>query len=267
VFGQSVSLSQDETSLAESLKWLTDEAQAVRIFAGAGSRIGVSIRDIADEDLKTGKGPAAGVIVDEVEEDSPAQKAGFKVGDVVVEFDGERVRSTRQFIRLVTETTTVRPVQAVVMRDGQRVTLSVQPRADGGFKYFNDVVSIAKVPPPAKVNRLFLDGFLAGYGRLGITIDDLSPQLAEYFGTKEGVLVTSVTDNSLASKAGLRAGDVITSLNGGTVSTTTDLRRRIQRLEGGDEFTIVVVRDKKTLTLKGKIDAPQPKRSTMRTII
>ena len=66
------------------------------------------------------------------------------------------------------------------------------------------------------------ESFVGGSGQLGISVDELSPQLSEYFGTKEGVLVTTVRDNSNASRAGVKAGDVITSLNGGTV----DDRRR-----------------------------------------
>ena len=89
----------------------------------------------------------------------------------------------------------------------------------------------------------------------------MSAQLAEYFGTKDGVLVTSVADDSAASKAGIKAGDVITSFNGADVTTPSDLRRRIQRLENGDEFTVGVMRDKKSLTLKGKADAAQPHRT------
>ena len=87
---------------------------------------------------------------------------------------------------------------------------------------------------------------------LGITVGDLSEQLAQYFGTKDGVLVTSVADNSAARKAGIKAGDVITSFNGSDVTTPSDLRRRIQRLQDGDEFTLGIVRDKKALTLEGQ---------------
>ncbi len=108
---------------------------------------------------------------------------------------------------------------------------------------------------------------ILGAGRLGISVDELSSQLAEYFGTKDGVLVTSVIDNSAASKAGVKAGDVITSLNGGAVTTAADLRRRAQRLEDGDEFTLSVVRDRKPLTLKGKIEVVQVKRPAGRTIL
>ena len=82
----------------------------------------------------------------------------------------------------------------------------------------------------------------------------LTTQLAEYFGAKQGVLVTSVEDNSAAHAAGFKAGDVVTALNGADVSDPADLRARIQRLQNGDEFTVDVVRDKKALTLKGKMD-------------
>jgi serine protease Do len=255
----------------EDMKWprLPEwEEQAVRIMAGSGGRIGVSIRDLADDDMKGAKAATTGVVVDQVETDSPAQKAGFKIGDIVVEFDGERVRSTRQFTRLVQETPVGRPIQAVVVRDGQRMTLNVEPRAGTSFEYFGAMKDFAvKVPPAAVLKGEGFKGLLGSYGRLGITVDDLSPQLAEYFGTKEGVLVTTVNDNSSASKAGLKAGDVITSINGGAVNTAADLRRRAQQLEDGDEITLVVVRDRKTLTLKGKIDQLPARRSRVSAIV
>ena len=96
---------------------------------------------------------------------------------------------------------------------------------------------------------------------LGITVSDLSDQLAAYFGVKDGVLVTSTVDNSAASKAGIKAGDIITSFNGSDVAAPSDLRRRIQRLQDGDEFTVGVVRDKKSLTLKGKAEATRTRRT------
>ena len=247
--------------------------QAVRVLKGLGSQIGVAVRDLNDEELKGGK--TAGVVVEDVEADSPAQKAGFKTGDIVVEFDGERVRSTRQFMRLVQETVAGRTVTAAVTRAGQRVTLSVEPRSGGAFKFFDGSSDLSfvvpkTVPPMALKRDKFppsFESFLGSSGQLGIAVDELSPQLSEYFGTKEGVLVTTVRENSNASRAGVKAGDVITSLNGGTVTTAADLRRRAQRLEGGDEFTLAIVRDKKPMTLKGRVEPVQPRRSSMRTIV
>jgi serine protease Do len=269
VSGQSPSWTGD----MEIDTWSPKLEQAVRILGGSGSQIGVSIRDLRDDELK-GK-TAVGVVVEDVEADSPAQKAGFKAGDIVVEFDGERVRSARQFMRLVQETPAGRTVSVAVSRDGQRVPLTVQPAAGGSFRFWDgssdSVLAMPKVAPPMVLKRdAFPPSFeylLGGSGQLGVSVSELSPQLSEYFGTKEGVLVTTVRDNSNASRAGLKAGDVITSLNGGTVTTAADLRRRAQRLEGGDEFTLAIVRDRKPMTLKGKVEPPQTRRSTTRTIV
>jgi serine protease Do len=258
---------------SDSPEW---SGQAVRVFTGNGSRIGVAIRDLSDDDVKAGKS-AAGVMVEDVESESPAEKAGIKTGDIVVEFDGDRVRSARQFTRLVQESAPGRTVPAAVLRAGQRVTVNVQPRewsSSDAFDKLGDAMAlrttprIAPVPPTPPIPPMpampKFEGFF-GAGRLGITVEDLSPQLADYFGTKDGVLVKSVNESSAAAKAGLKAGDVITSLDGGTINDAADLRRRTQRLESGDEFTLGVVRDKKPLSLKGKLDA-QP-RKTMRTVL
>ena len=254
---------------------MLEAEQAFRVLGGMGSQIGVSVRDFNDDEVKAGKA-TAGIVIEDVEAESPAQKAGFKTGDIIVEFDGERVRSTRQFIRLVQETPAGRPIQAAAIRDGQRVTLSVQPRSSASFKWepsSDNVFALAKprAAPPMMLKRdAFPPSFEKFFGpssQLGISVDELSPQLSEYFGAKEGVLVTTVRDNSNASRAGVKAGDVIVSLNGGTVTTAVDLRRRAERLEGGDEFTLAIVRDKKPMTLKGKVEPPQPRRSSVRAIV
>ena len=258
---------ETSTQTRDGFEWAAPELeQTVRVFGGSGSQIGVTIRDLSQDDLK-GKSASTGVVIDEVETDGPAAKAGFKAGDVVVEFDGERVRSTRQFMRLVQESVTGRPVQAAVLRDGQRVTLSVEPREGGGFRFSGKAVPKVLVPPAGGSFDVFPKIAAIGSGRLGISVSELSPQLAEYFGTKDGVLVTSVSDDSVASKSGLKAGDVITAVDGGAVNTSADLRRRIQRLEEGDEFTLGVVRDKKALSLKGKLDPAPARKSTTRTIL
>jgi serine protease Do len=254
-------------------------AQVVNLFGG--SQIGVSIEDVDPADTKAAQ--AGGVLIEEVTADSPAEQAGLRKGDVVVEFDGERVRSARQFTRLVQETVPGRKVQTIVLRDGQRTTLTIEPRENTGTRFFNfddgraleELGRIARVPPvparPGSPRSAFPDveSLIWRSGNtLGITTGDLSPQLAEYFGTKDGVLVTSVYADSAASKAGLKAGDVITSFNGTTVGTPAELRRSIQRLTSGDDFTIEVVRDKKSMTLKGKTEERRDRRrSTTRTIL
>lgn len=267
--------------------WATAEPSALVQVLRGGSRIGVSIKDVDSEEAERAKLPtASGVLIEDVTADSPAEKAGFKAGDIVVEFDGERVRSAKQFTRLVQETPPDRDVQAVVVRDGQRSTLSVRPRASGRFSYFEDFGGLPEfgvtpptppappIPPtpPRPAPDVFellprWEGFSSGSGRLGITVSSLSEQLAEYFGTKEGVLVSSVADDSAASKAGLKAGDVIVSIDGTLVDSPSDLVREVRRLDDGGEFTLEVVRNKQRQTLKGKIEPRQSRRWTTRTVI
>jgi serine protease Do len=268
--------------------------RAVEIFGG-GSRIGVSIKDVEENDAKAAKQTQpGGVLIAEVEEDSPASRAGIKKGDVVVEFDGERVRSARQFARLVQETPAGRKAAASVIRDGQRLTLTIEPRESNALSRLGDLdtarvfrdfgrdfrfdmpmppappaapVPPARPTPPVPPSLPDFETFVWRSGNtLGMTVGDLSDQLAGYFGVKDGVLVTSVADDSAAAKAGIKAGDVVTSFNGEAVSQPSDLRRRVQRLQDGDEFTVGVVRDKKSLTLKGKAETTRPRR-TSRTVI
>ena len=262
---------QSRWHLDEDLSLIAPEAaQAVRLLkSGAGGQIGVTIRDLTDEDLK-GKASTGGVAIENVEAESPAEKAGFKAGDIVVEFDGERVRSGRQFTRLVQESAAGRTVPAAVTRDGQRLALNVQPR-EGGFRFIDGLPPVPPTPPapPVPLARSFkFDGPVIAKmfgGRLGVTVSELSPQLAEYFGTKEGVLVTTVNESSAAAKAGVKAGDVITAIDSETVADAASLSRRTQRLESGDEFALTIVRDRKTMTVKGKVEAA-PKAAT-RTVL
>ena len=258
---------------------VTPKVRAFEMLSG-GSRIGVSIRDVEESDSKTAQ---AGVIVEEVATESPGEKAGIRKGDAIVEFDGERVRSVRQLTRVVQETPSGRTVSAVLLREGKKTPVSVTPCDDGRFSFrgFDDLADFSpefkfrvapRVTPPTPPTPPSppmvwdFEGLIGRSGRLGISIDSLSPQLAEYFGTKEGVLVSSVSDNSAAAKAGLKAGDVITNFNGSTINDPQDLRRRIQSLNDGDEFTVTVMRDRKPVTLKGKAESPE-RRRTSRTIL
>jgi serine protease Do len=249
--------------------------RAFEVMNGSG-RIGVTVRDVSSDDKQL----KDGVIVTDVETGSPADRAGIKAGDAVMEFDGEHVRSTRQFTRLVQETADHRSVPTVLSRDGRKVTVIVTPERasfDEGFamRFLDTPRAWAAPPPPPPpapraprapwVSPALPEDFpmlrLSGR-RLGITTESLDSQLAEYFGVKDGVLVKSVADGSVAQKAGLKAGDVITSLNGTHVYETSDLNRALDRIENDAEFTLEVTRDRKTQTLKGKLE---PRESRGRT--
>lgn len=245
---------------------------------GPGSWIGVTVEDLTTDDLKGLSEVTSGVRIERVDEDSPAAKAGLRSGDVVVEYDGERVRSARQFARLVQETVGGRPVRLAIVRDGQRQMVDVTPRLRSDlFSWQGEIErsmrgleprlreiepKLRELEPRLREFRVDPPDFNFDFGgvfpwstrgRLGVEIESLSPQLAEYFGVKDGgVLVSSVTQDSPAGKAGLRAGDVIVSIDGDRVRDYDDLTRELRDKTG--EITIGIVRDRKESTIKATLE-------------
>jgi serine protease Do len=228
-----------------------------------GSGIGVSVRDVDEADLKREKLPAlGGAVVEDVQTDSPAAKAGMKAGDVIVSFDGEKVRSARHLSRLIEETPVGRDVETTVIRAGEKVAMKMAPVSTDFFSTFEPLMKrrlelaspdtfrfSAKPDPGTGFYRSFID---RRFGWNGVTVQDLSGQLGEYFGTREGVLVTAVEDGSAAKTLGLKAGDVITKIGDYTVRSTADWWRRMSTASG--EVAVTIVRDRKEMTLKGKIE-------------
>jgi serine protease Do len=240
-----------------------------------GSHIGIAVRDLDDADAKREKTTQSGVVIDEVYTDSPAARAGLKAGDIVVEFDGERVRSARQFSRLVAETPDGRSVKLGAVRDGQRLALDVTPEVGthmGEWKFEGDFSSLADLEydvramlPKIAAPEIGVKTF-ARTRRLGVQIDTLTPQLATYFGATRGALVTSVDEGSAAEKAGLKAGDVITAIDGRTIEDTADIQRALRGAGGGAEVTIDILRDRKSQTLKATMEPDPAARKVRRRV-
>jgi S1-C subfamily serine protease len=101
-----------------------------------------------------------------------------------------------------------------------------------------------------------IEVFSSRNGRLGVQIEDVQDQLADYFGVKSGALVTSVAPETPAARAGLKAGDVITAINGEQVQDTSDVRRALRRIESGKEFQVDTVRERKPQSFKVTLDPP-----------
>jgi serine protease Do len=246
---------------------------------GGGSELGVSVRDVEQADIAREKlSGAAGAVIEEVRSESPAAKAGLKAGDVVVDFDGERVRSARQLDRLVDETPAGREVKMAVMRGGQRVDVTVAPTPANGLAVFENGRGLQRLerfgpnlqfdmPEWREYAMPHFDFDMRSRpSRLGVTLSELTSQLSEHLGAKQGVLVTEVTADSPARTAGIKAGDVIATIDGKAVTSSNDVRRAIADA-ASDEVTIGIVRDKKEMALKAKIERPERvRRSVRRTV-
>jgi serine protease Do len=223
---------------------------------GFGASLGVAVRDLQNDEASRAKVSGGGVYVEDVSQDGPAARAGIKMGDIVIDFDGERVRSALHFTRLVRETVAGRAVKVTVARDGTRQTLDVTP--DEGRYRFPPLPDVSREIERGLRNlprdfsfdfEGFPDGVYVTRGRLGATLMPITDQLADYFGVKEGLLVTTVAADTPASRAGLKAGDVLMAVNGTTVGRASDVGRALRDVPGGGKVELRVMRDRKEVTL------------------
>ena len=226
-----------------------------------GAWLGVSIGDVTGEKAKELKLPSeSGAVVKEVHENSPAAKAGLLKDDVILEFAGDKVRSAAQLRRLVRETPADRNVTITVSRAGQTKTLSAkleQPK-DRLF----EMTGPAFAPMP-NVHMPEFNFVWKDHGvRLGISADDLTSQLAQYFGVKQGkgILVREVLVGSAAEKAGLKAGDVIVAVDGKEVPSVSKLHRALasdKEEKESRKVALTIVRYKREQTVNVELAAPE----------
>lgn len=232
---------------------------------GGRARLGVSIREVTAEKARELKLPGEyGALVTEVTEDSPAAKAGLQEDDVILKFDGERVRSASHLIRLVRETPAGRSVTLQVSRGGQ--TRSLTAELEERKAHFR----MPRIHIPEVDVRVMRS--LGGFdrrARLGITADNLTAQLADYFGVQqgEGVLVREVLTGTPAEKGGLKAGDVIVRVNDEEVGSVSQLRRALaEATREKEKLTVTVIRDRKQQALEVEIEQPRRSSSPRRSV-
>jgi serine protease Do len=256
-------------------RWTVDSAQPFGFpseDSGKTSYLGVDIADISTDRLGALKlKEEQGVEVTMVDQDAPAGKAGIKEHDVILTMNGTAIESKTQLQRMIHETPAGRVVSLGVSRDGQPMTIKVQ-LADRRNEFSHmkmkdeDWEKNFKVEIPPIPNMPDFDmpniGVVVVHSsmRSGLMVENLTPQLGEFFGAKNGngVLVRSVEKGSRADKAGLRAGDVITRVGDQPVHDTSDFTHALHSHSTGS-IGVGVIRDRKEQTLT--ITLPERKES------
>jgi serine protease Do len=268
-------LEQSRGVLAEIQALPDAEAQEITVFDGeeGPSWLGVETHEVTADNAKELKLPAErGVVVAGVTKDSPAAKAGLKENDVITEVNGQRVEGSAQFRRMIHEIPAGRSAQLSVWRDGRMQMLNAtlgkseerhntwMGATPGTFAFrMPEVMEMPDMP------SIDLGGEMAmlpgARPRLGIDAEDIGGQLGSFFGAPdgEGILVRSVNSGSAAEKAGLKAGDVITSFNGERVRSLGDLRQRLAAQSEAKTAKIGVLRNKSEMTLSVELPARTPK--------
>lgn len=271
-----------------------DAPAAFSMFIGGGSFLGVHAENINKDNMaRYGMREARGVGITQVVKDSPAEKAGLRKDDVIVRFEGDSVTSVRKLTRLVSEVAPDQTVKLSISRGGgeQEVSVTIAKRNESmnaferiegleglrglenlkeleNLKGLDKLKDFEMMAPGANTwkwqNGPGEDGVIFALGnhrRIGISTMQLTKQLADYFGIADGkgVLVTTVGDDSAAAKAGLKAGDVITAIDGEKVEGAGDLARGINKKKEGDvSLTVIRNKNQRTVTVTPKANPTPP---------
>ncbi len=235
--GEVVGINTAIRAMAQNLGFATPINVAKRILpqlksTGHVSRgyIGIQIRDVDDKMAEAFGIPGIrGVIVDEPAAGMPAEKAGIKAGDIIVQVDDQVVRRTRDLIDYVSDVGPDAKVKVTLYRDAEKKTLTIttteRPADTAG-------VQSPDREEPAR-------------NKIGISVQRLDDRSRQQYGLPEdleGIVVTDVIDVSPAGEAGIGVGDVITSAQGKSVRSPEDLRDVIDSLESGAVMRLYVTR-------------------------
>lgn len=239
----------------------SDEAFGFSSEGGSASEsyLGVDTRDVtADRLAPLQLKEERGVEVTMVDQDAPAGKSGIKEHDVIVSINGSDVESVEQLRRMIHEIPPGRLISIGLSRNGQPLTVKAQLAArkrglamawPGGENFKMNMPVIPEIP----MSEMDLPASIVvvhSSARSGLMVENLTPQLGDYFGVKngQGILVRSVERGSRAESAGFHAGDVIVRVNGQQISDSGDFAHALN-FRKDTTATVTVLRDRKEVTL------------------
>jgi S1-C subfamily serine protease len=243
----------------------------VQVLLGGGSWLGVGVAEVTPDKVKELKLPAErGALLGKIVPDSPAARAGLKENDVITEINGQRVEGSEQFRRMIREIPAGRTAQLSVWRDGRQQTIAVtlgkseaahhrtmMAPTQGAYAF--QMPELQELPGLEGLRNFSFS--VSGRARLGIDAEDLEGDFGNYFGAPdgEGVLVRNVFENSPAAKAGLKAGDVITSMDGERIHSAGELREKLMLKKDAKTVKLGLLRNRSEMSLTVEFPAPEQK--------
>lgn len=194
--------------------------------------IGVSIQAVTPEIAKVfGIKEARGALVGDVITGGPADSAGIQRGDIIIAFNGKTVKSMSDLPRIVAETPVGKDADITIIRDGKEKSIKV---------------TVAELTEEKLASQM-----IPRDEELGMTIDDITPQLAQEYNIKDetGVIVTDIKPHGLADDAGIEVGDLIKEVNRKSISSVKDFKGIMEKIEKGESALFLVKRGKQTFYL------------------
>ena len=202
--------------------------------------LGIGIQDLNQDLAKSfSTKDTNGALVSDVKEDSPADQAGFKQGDIIVAYQGSSVEDVVALQRMVTRTAVGTKVPVKVIRDGHEKDLTVT---------IGEQSETTKIAKPETGE--------GDYAFAGVAVQDLDQDTAKELGLKgktQGVVVTSVQPDSGSDKAGLMPGDVIREINRQPVKSVKDFEKLSSGIKKGENVLILINRRGASLFLSAKV--------------
>lgn len=192
-----------------------------------------------------------GALVSDVMKGSPAARAGLKKSDVIVGLDGRAIDSATELTDAVNALNAGKEVRITIVRDGSELTreakLDARPVQRERRRLF------PPIPPHRSEGN-------AGGGHLGVETQAMDDDLAAYFGTSggRGVLVTDVQDDSPASAAGIRTGDIIVRVEGDAIANPTELLAAVREKESGEKVRLEILRQRRETEVVATLDDAAP---------
>ncbi|MGE5342034.1 MAG: S1C family serine protease [Candidatus Omnitrophota bacterium] len=231
--------------------------------------LGIATQSLTSED-KREAGVTFGIQVVKVTKGEAADKSGIKKYDVIQYFNDEKIRDPEDLVEAVRACKPGSTVKVKLFRDGKEkemnVTVGTYKEEDEMEGEDEDERNMSRDRRSMMRDRDMMmrdrdmmgQGMMMGDGSpyLGVSLQDMNKDMAEYFGVKEneGALILSVDEDSPAQDAGFKSGDVIVKVDGRAISKSRDVVRAISRMERGDKVDIDIIRHHKKMTLKAKLE-------------
>ncbi|MCB2198546.1 PDZ domain-containing protein [bacterium] len=219
-------------------------------FAGTtGGYLGVYTSDINAAMLEALDFEEDGILVNDVIKKTPAAEAGLKAGDIIMQVNDRKMISTKSLKRALWRVDPGEEVTLMIWRDGKKKNVKVKVAEKPEKEHFGHSFVFGNDMEGSWSTSTKTRPFL------GVELDKLNDQLAEYFGVEEGegALISRIVEDSGAEKAGLKAGDVILTVAGDEIEDTGDVSDAIRDKEPGEEVEVVVMREKKKMTIKATL--------------
>jgi len=191
--------------------------------------IGVTIQTVTPELAQSfGMKEAKGALVGDVVSGGPAEKAGIKIGDVIISFDGKNVKTSNDLPRLVAETPVGKSIPIALIREGKEVQVSVKVEEMTEEK----IAAQSSAPEES----------------LGMKVGDITSKIRQQLETAEktGVVVMNVEQGSLADEAGIQQGDIIKEVNRKNVRNMAQYNEVLGSIGKGQPVLLLVKRGKQT---------------------